>query len=303
MEVQRALVNDGGDSDLLRQAFYERAEEAAPLRHAIANLEERLRVLAEPHPTMVMAVTDVPRPTRVLYRGQYDQPTDSVSPGVPSWLPPLQDDATRLDLAEWLMHPSHPLTARVTVNRFWQMLFGRGLVTTSADFGARGSLPTHPALLDWLAITFVDSGFDTKALLKTMVMSATYRQSSRATPDLLTLDPQNALLARGPRFRLQAEFIRDQALAISGLLVRRLGGPSVRPYQPAGLWKEVSHYGSTPATAQTFAQDHGEKLYRRSLYTYWKRTAPPPGMMVFDAPNARGVYGAARKHEHTLYRH
>ena len=296
--VQHALENGNGDSDLLRQAFYERAEESAPLRHAIANLEERLRVLTEPHPTMVMAVADVPRLTRILYRGQYDQPTDSVSPGVPSWLPPLHEDATRLDLAEWLMQPSHPLTARVTVNRFWQMLFGRGLVTTVADFGARGSLPTHPALLDWLATTFVESGFDTKALLKTMVMSATYRQSSRAAPDLLTLDPQNAFLARGPRFRLQAEFIRDQALAISGLLVRRLGGPSVRPYQPAGLWKEVSHYGSTPATAQTFAQDHGEKLYRRSLYTYWKRTAPPPGMMVFDAPT-REVCTVQRENTNT----
>ena len=296
-DVQYALINGGRDA-LLRQVFYERAEETAPLRHAIANLEDRLRALTQPHPTMVMAATDVPSPTRILYRGQYDQPTDSVSPGVPSWLPPIQEDATRLDLAEWLVDPSHPLTARVTVNRFWQMLFGRGLVTTAADFGARGSLPTHPALLDWLAVTFVESGFNTKRLLKSMVMSATYRQSSRTTSDLLTRDPQNTLLARGPRFRLQAEFIRDQALAISGLLVSRLGGPSVHPYQPTGLWKEISHYGSTPATAQTFIQDHGEKLYRRSLYTYWKRTAPPPGMMVFDAPT-REVCTVQRENTNT----
>ncbi len=297
-EVERALLDDDGDSNLLRETFYAQAEEAAPVRHAIANLEDRLRILTQPHPTMIMAMADKPRPTRILYRGQYDQPTDSVPAGVPSWLPPLPDNASRLELAEWLMDPSHPLTARVSVNRFWQMLFGRGLVVTPADFGARGTLPSHPALLDWLAVTFADSGYDTKALLKTIVMSATYRQSSSTTPEQTTRDPENILLARGPRFRLQSEFIRDQALAVSGLLVRRLGGPSVRPYQPAGLWKEVSHYGSTPATAQTFVQDHGEKLYRRSLYTYWKRTAPPPGMMVFDAPT-REVCTVQRENTNT----
>ena len=297
-ELQHALLNKDGDEEVLREAFYGRAKAAAPLRHAIANLEERLRVLTEPHPTMVMSVADEPRPTRILYRGQYDQPTDTVSAGVPSWLPPLKDDANRLDLAVWLMDPSHPLTSRVAVNRFWQMLFGNGLVTTPADFGARGALPSHPALLDWLAVTFAESGYDTKALLKTLVMSASYRQSSRATQEQLIHDPANSLLARGPRFRLQAEFIRDQTLAISGLLVPRLGGPSVHPYQPPGLWKEVSHYGSTPATAQTFVQDHGEKLYRRSLYTYWKRTAPPPGMMTFDAPT-REVCTVQRENTNT----
>ena len=283
-EVLQALTGETADEELLRDTFYKRSKEAAPIRHAIANLEERLDVLTQAHPTMVMASADSLRPTHVLNRGQYDQPLTPVTSGVPAWLPQIPDSAGRLELARWLMDPAHPLTHRVTVNRFWQLLFGRGLVSTPADFGARGALPSHPKLLDWLAVSFAQSGFDTKALLKTFVMSATYRQSSHASDADLQHDPDNTLLARGPRFRLQAEFIRDQALAVSGLLVKRLGGPSVHPYQPPGLWKEVSHYGSTPATAQSFVQDHGEKLYRRSLYTYWKRTAPPPGMMIFDSP-------------------
>ena len=178
------------------------------------------------------------------------------------------------------------------------MLFGRGLVATPADFGVRGSLPTHPDLLDYLATAFVASGYDVKGLLKEIVLSSTYRQSSDASPQMLELDPDNRLLARGARFRLPAELIRDSALKISGLLVPRIGGPSVNPYQPSGLWKEVSHYGSTPATAQTFKQDHGEKLYRRSLYTYWKRTAPPPAMMAFDAPT-REVCTVTREQTNT----
>ena len=284
LATQRALLDESPDSVLLRDMFYQRAAEAAPIRHANTNLEERLRVLTEAHPTMVLAAAETPRPTHILYRGQYDQPTTPVTSGVPSWLPALPENSSRLELARWLIDPVHPLTTRVTVNRFWQLFFGRGLVSTPADFGTRGALPSHPALLDWLAITFSQQGYDTKALLKTIVMSATYRQSSNVSPALMVRDPNNMLLARGPRFRLPAEFIRDQALAISGLLVRRLGGPSVNPYQPAGLWKEVSHFGSTPATAQAFIQDHGENLYRRSLYTYWKRTAPPPNMMIFDTP-------------------
>jgi hypothetical protein len=202
----------------------------------------------------------------------------------------------------------HPLTARVAVNRIWQMLFAAGLVRTPADFGAQGEYPTHPELLDWLAVDFMEHGWDIKRLIKQIVMSATYRQSSDVgdflrnshlqsrdfsekssaifgETRLLELDPDNRLLARGPRFRLRAEFIRDSALKTSGLLVPRLGGPSVNPYAPGNLWREISHYGSTPATAQTFEQDHGEKLYRRSLYTYWKRTVPPPNMVAFDAPN------------------
>jgi hypothetical protein len=180
---------------------------------------------------------------------------------------------------------SNPLTARVAVNRFWRLLFGTGIVATPADFGAQGEWPSHPDLLDWLAVEFVESGWDVKHLIKLIVMSDTYRQSSAATPELLQRDPQNRLLARGPRFRLPAELVRDAALKTSGLLVPRIGGPSVNPYAPGDLWREVSHYGSTPATAQSFVQDHGEKLYRRSLYTYWKRTAPPPNMTAFDAPN------------------
>jgi hypothetical protein len=165
------------------------------------------------------------------------------------------------------------------------MLFGTGIVGTPADFGSQGEWPSHPELLDWLAVDFADNHWDVKRLIKQIVVSSTYRQSSATTPELLERDPQNRLLARGPRFRLPAEFIRDAALKVSGLLVPRIGGPSVNPYTPGDLWREVSHYGSTPATAQTFVQDHGEKLYRRSLYTFWKRTAPPPNMVAFDAPN------------------
>ncbi|MEM8487638.1 MAG: PSD1 and planctomycete cytochrome C domain-containing protein [Bacteroidota bacterium] len=271
----------------LRKHYYEVAPATKNLRHAINNYKERLAVLTEAHPTMVMNVADTPRETFVLNRGQYDQKLEKVSPGTPAILPPVSNETagSRLDLAKWLTRSDHPLTARVTVNRFWQMLFGTGLVATAADFGAQGSLPSHPELLDWLAVEFIDNGWDVKSLLKTMVMSSTYRQRAAASDALLAADPQNLLLARGPRFRLQAEFIRDGLLKASDLLVDRIGGPSVNPYQPAGLWKEVSHYGSTGATAQVFVQDHGEKLYRRSLYTYWKRTLPPPSMLTFDAPN------------------
>lgn len=273
-------------TERLRTFFAATSPQAATLRHQVANLEERLDVLTGTHSTMVMNVAAKPRDTFVLNRGQYDQPLYRVDPGVPSVLPPMPESASasRLDLAHWLTGKDHPLTARVAVNRFWQMLFGTGLVSTAADFGTRGALPSHPALLDWLAVTFTNSGWDVKALLKQIVLSATYRQQSATGDDLLARDPQNRLLARGPRFRLQAEFIRDLALQVSGLMVPQLGGPSVNPYQPAGLWKEISHYGSTPATAQVFVQDHADKLYRRSLYTYWKRTAPPPSMLMFDAP-------------------
>jgi hypothetical protein len=191
----------------------------------------------------------------------------------------------RLGLAQWVTMKSHPLTARVAVNRVWQMLFGTGIVATAADFGAQGEWPSHPALLDWLAVDFMDQGWDVKKLITFIVTSQTYRQSSVTTPSMLERDPQNRLLGRGARFRLPAELVRDSALKISGLFVPRIGGPSVNPYMPGDLWREVSHFGSTPATAQTFVQDHGEKLYRRSLYTFWKRTAPPPNMAAFDAPN------------------
>ncbi len=257
------------------------------MRIDLANLEERLATLTQPYPTMVMNVSAKPRDTFILNRGDYAQPTEKVSAGTIAALPPMPEGATadRLGLAKWITMKSNPLTSRVAVNRFWKMLFGAGIVGTPADLGAQGEWPSHPDLLDWLAVEFMESGWDVKHLIKLIVTSETYRQSSAATPEMLERDPQNRLLARGPRFRLPAELLRDSALKTSGLLVDRVGGPSVNPYTPGDLWREVSHYGSTPATAQTFVQDHGEKLYRRSLYTYWKRTAAPPNMMAFDAPN------------------
>jgi hypothetical protein len=184
-----------------------------------------------------------------------------------------------------MVMPENPLTTRVAVNRFWKQLFGQGLVTSASDFGYQGSYPSHPELLDNLAIEFRRSGWDVKKLITLIVTSDTYKRSSTPTAKQQEVDPSNTWLARGPRFRLPAEIIRDAALKSSGLLVPQLGGPSVNPYSPFDLWREVSHYGSTPATAQIFVQDHGDKLYRRSLYTYWKRTAPPANMVTFDAPN------------------
>ncbi len=264
----------------------ENAEELQRTRIDLANLEERLATLTQPYPTMVMNVSAKPRETFILNRGDYAQPTDKVTAGTIAALPPMPEGASadRLGLAKWVTMKSNPLTARVAVNRFWKMLFGIGIVGTPADFGAQGEWPSHPDLLDWLAVEFMESGWDVKHLTKLMVTSETYSQSSSATPEMLDRDPQNRLLARGPRFRLPAELLRDAALKTSGLLVGRVGGPSVNPYTPGDLWREVSHYGSTPATAQTFVQDHGEKLYRRSLYTYWKRTVAPPNMAAFDAP-------------------
>jgi hypothetical protein len=228
--------------------------------------------------TMVMEAMASPRATHVLARGQYDRPGAKVLPGVPQCLTggketPVRD---RLALARWLVSSRHPLSARVAVNREWQMFFGTGLVKTLDDFGAQGEPPSHPELLDWLAVEFMRSGWDVKDLLRRIVTSATYRQSSRVGREALERDPENRLLSHGPRLRLPAEMIRDQALLLSGLLVERIGGPSVKPYQPAGLWNELAD--------ADYVQDHGPGLYRRSLYTFWKRTVPPPAMMAFDAP-------------------
>lgn len=243
--------------------------------------KEQLRQFGEALPTvMVMSEMDPPRDTHLLLRGEYDKKGPKVSPALPASFPALSQGVpnNRLGFAQWLVQPEHPLTSRVAVNRFWQMLFGNGLVRTLEDFGSQGDWPSHPELLDWLAVEFMENGWDVKALLKQIVTSATYRQSSKVTPLLLQKDPDNRLLARGPRVRLSAEMVRDQALAAAGLLVEHQGGPSVKPYQPAGLGKELNG-------ADEDEQDHGADLYRRSLYTYWKRTVAPPGLMTFDAAN------------------
>jgi len=234
--------------------------------------------------TLVMNERGRTPTAKLLRRGEYDQPIEDVTAGVPQVFPPLPEDAplNRLGLAQWLTEPDHPLMARVTVNRFWQQIFGTGLVKTAEDFGTQGEPPSHPELLDWLAVDFAENGWDMKRTIKQIVMSATYRQSSEIKPEHLEVDPANRFLARGPRFRLDAEMVRDQALAVSGLLVKKGGGPPVKPYQPGGLWQAVAYPTSNTAN---FTQDHGEKLYRRSLYTFWKRTAIAPNMAIFDAPD------------------
>ena len=235
------------------------------------------------NPTMVMADMDTLRPTFVLDRGQYSAPTkQQVYPATPEKVLtfPQENPKNRLGLAQWLFDKQNPLTARVAVNRYWQMIFGRGIVATPEDFGSQGDLPSHPELLDWLALEFQNSGWDLKKLMKKMVMSATYRQSVSVDPKLAKIDPDNILLARGPQVRLQAELVRDHALAISGLLSDQIGGPSLKPYQPDGLWLQVAS-GNQPL--KEYIQDHGEDLYRKSMYTFWKRSLPPPSMITFDA--------------------
>ena len=267
--------------------YYWSREKDARFREAddaLKSAQSNLGKLNDSIPTvMVMEDMKTPRPAYVLLRGQYDKPGDEVHPGVPAALPPLPKGApnNRLGLAKWIVSPSNPLTARVAVNRLWERFFGTGIVATTDDFGTRSEYPSHPELLDWLAVDFRENGWNLKRIMKNMVMSATYRQSSNVTPALLALDPQNRLLARGPRFRLPAEVIRDQALYSAGLLVESIGGPSVRPYQPEGIWDETNFYGNL----RNYKHDKGPGLYRRSLYTIWKRTAAPPDMTLFDAPS------------------
>ncbi len=248
--------------------------------------EQVAKIKAAIPKTLVMGDRSDKRPVYRLTRGEYDQPDTSteLQPDVPAILPALPTEApdNRLALAQWLVSPDNPLPARVTVNRLWQQLFGIGIVKTAEDFGSQGEWPSHPKLLDWLAVEFIESGWDVKHLLKLIVMSGTYRQTGAASKQQLAADPKNRLLSRGPRFRFDAETVRDNALALGGLLNPTIGGPSVRPYQPSGLWKAVGYSGSNTVN---FTQDHGDKLYRRSMYIFWKRTAPPPTMQIFDAPS------------------
>jgi hypothetical protein len=252
----------------------------------VSELEEELNTLEASIPnTMVMKELAEPRATYVLMRGAYDAP-DETRPArrnVPAALGVLPAGApdNRLGLAQWLVAKENPLVARVAVNRLWEQFFGVGIVGTSEDFGLQGEYPTHPELLDWLAVDFQESGWDVKRLVKLVVTSSTYRQSSRVRPELLEIDPDNRLLAYFPRVRLSGEAIRDQALYVSGLLVERLGGPSVKPYQPEGLWQEVAMLQSN---TREYVRGSGAELWRRSVYTYWKRAAPPPSMLTFDAP-------------------
>lgn len=253
--------------------------------------------------TMVMEELAQPRETHLLLRGEYDKKGEKLAPGVPAVLADMPKDApgNRLGLAKWLAGPDHPLTSRVAVNRYWQLIFGVGLVKTVEDFGTQGERPSHPELLDWLAVEFMKgdassgsrsdlttqrandpSAWNIKRLIRLMVTSATYRQSSAETPKSRAKDPENRLLGRAPRFRLPAEFVRDQALTLSGLLVPKIGGPSVKPYHPKGLWEDLAFGGGF--TEQTYVQGKGDDLYRRSMYTFWKRTCPPPSLQTFDAP-------------------
>ncbi len=288
------------------------AEAVNKLQAELAALNKRQAdIWATVSSSMVMQELPQPRETFVLLRGAYDKPGEKVPPDVPAFLPPLPKEVPhdRLALARWMVSPEQPLTARVTVNRYWQLFFGTGLVRTAEDFGSQGELPSHPELLDWLAVEFREGrvqgsgfgvqeggnrgqetgdnrGWNVKQLIRQIVSSATYRQSSHVTPALLAKDPDNRLLGRGPRFRLQAEFLRDQALFHSGLLDGRIGGKSVSPYQPPGLWEELmSRADGDNWTAQKYKQDHGVDLHRRTMYTFWKRTCPPPTLATLDAPD------------------
>ncbi|MFN9662882.1 MAG: PSD1 and planctomycete cytochrome C domain-containing protein [Akkermansiaceae bacterium] len=259
------------------------AATASQLADQIATLKKKIGELELSIPTtLVMEDMKVPRPTHILMRGAFNSPGERVEPGTPEVLGAMASDLprNRLGLAKWLVDPKNPLTARVIANRFWQQVFGYGLVKTSEDFGTQGDLPSHPEMLDWLAQDFVSNGWNVKRLMKMLVTSSAYRQHSRFTPQLLEIDPDNRLLARGSRNRLMGEFIRDQALAISGLLVNKIGGPSVKPYHPPGLYEQVTAQGGV----NTYVKDKGENLYRRSLYTYWKRSVPHPAMLSFGAP-------------------
>jgi hypothetical protein len=278
---------------LLRLAFLEQGGTHCSLLDSVQRAEQEFVAYEDRLPT-TMIMRDLPegRPSFVRRRGVYDALGERVEPGVPAIFAPLPPGVNndRLAFARWLISPEHPLTARVTVNRHWQLLFGRGFVNTAEDFGSQGELPTHPELLDWLAAGFIESGWNVKALMKRMVMSATYRQSSAITAEHRQKDPDNLWLARAPRVRLSGNVLRDQALLASGLLVEQQGGPSVFAYQPAGLWEEASN--------ARYTVGKGSDLYRRSLYTYWKRTLAPPSMALLDAGD-REYCSVKPKHTNT----
>ena len=270
---------------LFENFLHTRDKQFATLNETLAKLKSQREALngkaaithiQKEKPGMAMA--------HILMRGQYEKKGEQVTANTPSALPPLPQDAprNRLGLARWVVDPGNPLTARVTVNRLWQEIFGQGIVVTSEDFGIMGMPPTHPELLDWLAVEFRDSGWDLKKLIKLFVTSRTYRQAAVTTAEKLTKDEDNRFLSRGPRFRMDAEMVRDYALAASGLLSSSTGGPGVRPYQPSDIWNVV---GLPGGNTRNYKQDTGEKLYRRTLYSFWKRMAHPPNMEAFNAPS------------------
>lgn len=271
---------------LLRYGLLRRDGEYQQIRVQIIEMEkEQAAIRARSPVTHVMQERKGSEPVaRVLFRGAYDQPRETVKPAAPHALSawPKKAPTNRLGLAMWILEDDNPLTARVTVNRMWQELFGAGIVRTSEDFGIMGEPPTHPELLDWLAVEFRETGWDVKRFYKLLATSAVYRQSAAITPDSLKKDPQNRYLSRGPRFRMDGETLRDFALASSGLLARKIGGPSVKPYQPPGVWEAVAMHGSN---TRFYKEDRGEGLYRRSLYTFWKRSAPPAMLEIFNAPS------------------
>ena len=262
-------------------AFFNQLDEKGFINNLRGSAEPRVAYKANPKvQVMIMREMKKPRKTRVLEGGQYDAPGEEVTAGLPAFLPTLPEGEkmSRLGLARWLVNGRHPLTARVLVNRLWEQLFGTGIVRSVENLGIQAEWPSHPALLDWLAVDFTENGWNLKRLIRMFVLSSAYRQSHVVDEKRLRLDPANRLLSRGPRLRLQAEMVRDQALALSGLLVEQLGGPSVKPYQPAGLWEEVEKRGK-------FQRGNGPDLYRRSLYTNIRRTVAPPSMLLFDMPS------------------
>lgn len=297
--AQKVIENGGvSKNQILISEFYRQMNpENQRAKEEVRKLKkERIGLIDTIPEIMVMGDLSKPRPTFILDRGMYDAPTEEVFPNIPQAILPFDESLprNRFGLSKWLFDPEHPLTARVYVNRLWQMHFGKGLVASSDDFGNQGDLPSNPELLDWLAVTFQESGWDIKKMHKRIVMSATYQQSSKVNKELLDIDPDNVLLARGPSFRMTAEMLRDNALAISGLLSSKMGGPSVYPYQPEGIWDEISNKG----WRYKYLQEPGEGLYRRSLYTIWKRTSAPPSMLIFDV-GERGVCTVKRRETST----